>query len=99
MVITEQWLTFICALRTLSASGRPLRICGDFYFPTECDMGTLPVLPSRGSVLHGAVLSDGGPAADVFRVWLEIDPVSGSGQAKAERIRRSALWRVFQVEA
>ena len=40
----EQWLMFICALRALSASERLIRIFLDFYFPTDCDMGALPVL-------------------------------------------------------
>ena len=44
MMRTEQWLMFICAMRALSASGRLLRICVDSYFPTEDDMGALPVL-------------------------------------------------------
>ena len=44
MTREEKWLAFVHALQALTTTTRPLRICVDCYFPTELDMGSLPVL-------------------------------------------------------
>jgi hypothetical protein len=56
------------------------------------------VLSFRRSVFNAAVVCDGVPVADILQVWLDIDSNSGPGQAKANKIRRDALWRIFEEE-
>jgi hypothetical protein len=57
------------------------------------------VLRSRDSIFNAAVVCDGVPVADILQVWLDIDSRSGLGQAKADKIRRDALWRIFEEES